>query len=271
MKPSFLSVNGVLSFVVCVGEGGRIRHHIGDEYRPVDVASPTTSTLRAVHVIDERHAWAVGDDGTAIWWDGNRWYHVALTDPADKLLTVAGGEDGIWVGGENRLILHKPHGEGGMHISALRTVKSIACAGSDAWFLMDDATIMHADDNGCRVIDAKAIEREHFNVLAVGGLDGDLFVAGQSGALFRQDGEAWEDIESGTFDDITAMAVEGPDIWIGTHRGELRHSWDSGRTWERAALNIFGAIYSVCIVDGVVWCVGSGGVVLQHRPAEGGE
>ena len=74
-----------------------------------------------------------------------------------------------------------------MHISCTHTVRSIACSGPEAWFLADEALIFHADDNGCRVIDSKAIEREQFNALAVGGVDGDLFVAGQSGVMVRQD------------------------------------------------------------------------------------
>lgn len=271
MKPSYQSVNGVLSFVVAVGEGGRIRHFVGDNYKPVDVESPTTSTLRSVYVIDETNAWAVGDDGAAIWWDGNRWFHVALTDPEDRLLTVAGGHDGLWIGGQNRLILHRPHGVGGMHISALRTVQSIVCSGSEAWFLMDDAAVMHADDNGCRFVGTKEIEREHLNALGVGGEGEDLLVVGQGGAMFRQDGEAWEDIDSGTFDDLLGVAADGPDVWTVTHKGELRHSYDRGRTWERAAISIFGALHSVCVVDGDVWAVGEGGVILQHRQADGGE
>ena len=42
-----------------------------------------------------------------------------------------------------------------MHISCLRTVRSITCAGSEVWILADDATIYHADDNGCRVVGTK--------------------------------------------------------------------------------------------------------------------
>jgi photosystem II stability/assembly factor-like uncharacterized protein len=271
MPSSFLSCNGVFSFVVVVGEGGRIRHFVGDEYRPMDVRSPTTSTLRSVFVASERSAYAVGDDGVVIAWNGSRWYHVELTDPYEHLRTVAGGDDGIWIGGDNRLILHRPDSLSGMHISCTHTVKSIACLGSEAWFLTDEALIFHADDNGCRVIDHKAIEREQFNALAIGGEDGDLLVAGQAGVMIRQDGAEWEDVDTGTFDDLLCLAADGPDVWAGTHRGELRHSYDNGQTWETAAINIFGAIYSVCIVDGVVWATGAGGVVMQHRPAEGGE
>lgn len=268
MKPSFLSVNGVLGLIVAVGEGGRIRHFHGDLYRPQDMPSPTMSTLRSVYVINEHMAFAVGDNGAAVWWDGSRWYHVALTDPEDQLLAVAGGEDGIWIGGEGRLILHRPHGIGGMHMSHLRTVRSIACCQQEVWILADDATIYHADDNGCRVIDSKAIEREHFNALGVGGVDGDLFAAGQSGVMVRQDGAEWEDVDTGTFDDFLCLAVDGPDVWAGTARGELRHSYDNGRTWETAACNIFGALHSICVVDGTVWATGENGVILQHRPAD---
>lgn len=93
-----------------------------------------------------------------------------------------------------------------------------------------------------------------------------MWIVGQSGAIIRGDGEHWETVGSGTEAALTSVCVNGPgDVWVTTGGGQLRHF--DGRGWEVAAFSPFGYLRSLCMVDGVVWCAGAGGVVLQHRPS----
>lgn len=72
MPQNLLACHGVLGFVCAVGESGQIIHFEGDVYRAKEVQSPTTDTLRAVWVESPWSAWACGDAGTVLRWDGSR-------------------------------------------------------------------------------------------------------------------------------------------------------------------------------------------------------
>jgi photosystem II stability/assembly factor-like uncharacterized protein len=65
-----LGIHGVENFMVVVGERGKIIHFAGDLYEAREMESPTTAHLNAVYVVSERCAWAVGEQGAVLRWDG---------------------------------------------------------------------------------------------------------------------------------------------------------------------------------------------------------
>ncbi len=270
MKPSFLSVNGVASFVVCVGSGGRIRHFAGDLYEPLDVASPTTATLRSVWVNSPLDAWAVGEKGTILHWDGTAWSAVLLAAATDDLLSVWSCEGEAWIGGVHRLIAHRPGGIGGMLVSAAHTIRHIWGTGpDDVFYLCDDGLVLHGSTRACQIISTPEMQGERYHAIGGGTGEDDVYLVGESGTITRWDGDQWLDVEFPTYDDLFGVAVDGPDLWVVSRLGELWHH--DGMRWEVAASVPFGILRSVAVIDGSVWAVGLSGVVLQHRPCDGGE
>ncbi len=268
MKPSFLSVNGVPAFVVAVGVGGRIRHFVGDTYEPLDVLSPTAATLRAVWVNSPLDAWAVGEQGTILHWDGAAWSAVLLAARTDDLLTVWSCDGEVWIGGTHRLISHRPGGVGGMLVSAAHVIRHIWGSGrDDVFFLCDEGLVLHGGSKGCQIISNREMRGAGYTALGGGSEEECVYFVGESGLVTRWDGDGWFDIESDIEDDLFGVAVEGPDLWTVSRIGQLWHY--DGRAWKVAASVPFGMLRSVCLVDGCVWAVGMGGVVLQHQPEDG--
>lgn len=111
MPQNYLGIHGVVGFVVAVGERGKIIHFAGDLYEAMAVDSPTMAHLNAVWVVSERCAWAVGEQGAVLRWDGTVWATIAMGAKDDELFAVwscheTDGRDSIWIGGRDTLMVH---------------------------------------------------------------------------------------------------------------------------------------------------------------------
>lgn len=268
MPQNALACHGVVGLTCVVGEGGKITHFAGDLYEPREVLSPTVNTLRSVWVESPVSAWAVGDAGTVLRWDGHVWHPVALASKHDNLLTVYGVGGDLWLGGEHRLILHRPHGVGGMLVSTQHTIRSIWASGrNDVWLLADASTVLHIGGNKYQEVPVPALASDRYHAIG-GNHPEDVFLVGAGGLVARWNGSRWQESASGTLDSFTAVCGgDAGDAWAVTAAGELRHHDAAG--WEVAA-TVHRGLNSVCVVDGVVWACGDGGIVVQHRPDDGG-
>ncbi len=100
-------------------------------------------------------------------------------------------------------------------------------------------------------------------------MDEAVWIGGMSGLVLRGDAEVWEEIDAKTESNISGIvALTEEDVWVTTEAGHLRHF--NGGGWRTEAFSAFGFLSALCVVDGTVWACGAGGVVLQHRPDDGG-
>lgn len=271
-RPSFHAISGVTGLVIAVGEGGRILQWTGDRYEPREVTSPTTCDLSAVWIESPESAWAVGDAGTVLRWDGHAqvWLPVALASRRQELHTVWGyPEGGIWIGGRRCLIQYQP-GNGGSTLTHTElTVVSVWGSGpDDIWFLCSGRTVLHWNGTSCQIMELPGEDDDEFYAIAGSAPDEDIWIAGLSGLLLRGDWEGWNVVDSGTEATLSGVCALGPDeVWTTTNAGQLRR-WNGSR-WSVEAFSAFGYLSGLCHVDGVIWAVGAGGVVLQHLPDNG--
>src|SRR5438045_196235 len=114
MPQNLLAIHGVPGLICAVGEGGRILMLKRSIYSATETCNPTKATLRGVYVESPTRAWAVGDEGTLLRWDGTAWYPVTLAGKHESLRSIWGcpGE-GIWVGGTKTLFNNPADGGGG--------------------------------------------------------------------------------------------------------------------------------------------------------------
>ncbi|ETR71102.1 MAG: hypothetical protein OMM_02742 [Candidatus Magnetoglobus multicellularis str. Araruama] len=70
------------------------------------VQTPTDSTLRAIWGLDHRNVYAVGDNGTILFFDGSHWHHME-SQTQERLFAVWGSSaNDIYVTGEKGVIQH---------------------------------------------------------------------------------------------------------------------------------------------------------------------
>ena len=268
--PALQAISGVVGLVVAVGEKGKILHFHGDIYSPLEVPSPTTCDLHAVWVESPHSAWAVGDAGTVLRWDGQVWLPVALASRKRELSTIWGcPQDGIWIGGRHTLIQYEP-GSGGSTLTHT-DCNVIAIWGSgpdDIWYLAAGRQVVHWNGTMPTIMELPGEDDDEFYAISGSASDEDISIGGLSGLLARGDGEGWHVLCSGTEATISGVCAVGPDeVWVVTGDGQLRR-WNGVR-WSVEAFSAFGYLSGLCYVDGVIWACGAGGVVLQHQPDNG--
>jgi len=268
MPQNLLACHGALGLVCAVGGNGRIVHFEGDVYRAKEVQSPMEHDLRGVFVESPHRAWAVGDAGTILRYDGERWHPVALASRVSALTCIWGHpSDGISIGGRRYLLnMHPTHDATLIDSDAdLRAIWGRHP--EDVWYVCGGRLALHWGGERAERIDLPGDDDEEWSAVA-GTDDGLTYIVGVSGCMLRTDGRRWEEIATDTTELLTGAVCVGRSLYVTTDGGMVRQ-WD-GRRWRTVAFSAFGALHAVCHVDGVIWACGDRCVVIQHRPDEGG-
>ena len=175
-----------------VGWNGTILRYANGTW--ATVPSPSSTTLRAVRVIDSSSVFAVGENGTILHYDGNqdgRWE--PMESGVDVLLT------GVW----------------GTNTSP-----------DDVFAVGDDGTVLRYDGttkSQWTAIDTEASWRLH---AVWGSGPNDVFAAGDGGQLIHYDGETWtsmNDLESIAYLLRSLWGRSARDIFAGSQNGKLFH------------------------------------------------
>lgn len=266
MPQNLLAINGVVGLVCAVGEKGRITMFKGDIYHPVEVQSPTVHDLRAVWVESPWSAWACGDAGTVLRFDGERWTPQATGTRLDALTAIWGHPaDGLWVGGRRHMFNRHPSYGSSLYDSDAE-IRAIWGRGpEDLWFICAGRLALHWTGEKVERVALPGDDDEEWS--AVAGSDAGTFIMGPSGFMLHFDGRAWLELPTDTTDLITGAVFCGPLLYVVTDGGQVREY--DGRRWRTVAFSAFGPLHSVCVVDGVLWACGARGVVIQHMPDGG--
>jgi photosystem II stability/assembly factor-like uncharacterized protein len=218
------------------------------------------------------------DADTAIMAMGT-WRQVAV--PTSVMLTgiAAPGGNRMWAVGHDAVILHSA--DGGETWARQYSDPERQAPLLDVWF-ENAATgwavgayglALHTSDGG-KTWEKREIDDQERHLYAVtAGADGALYVAGESGALFRSadKGETWDELASpykGSFFGLLALR-EGPLLVFGM-RGQLYRSADQGKSWRQVETKTVASLTAAWEgEDGRVVLVGVGGTVLDSN--DGGQ
>jgi photosystem II stability/assembly factor-like uncharacterized protein len=207
------------------------------------------------------------------------WRQVAV--PANVLLTAIAAPDAtsLWAVGHDAVILHSAdRGETWVKQYSAPDAQATLL---DAWF--ESATTGWAvgayglalrTGDGGKTWEKREIDDQERHLYALTpAADGALYVAGESGALFRSadKGETWDELESpykGSYFGLVALR-EGPLLAFGM-RGQLYRSADQGKSWRPIQTKTTASLTAGRqAADGRVVIVGLGGTVLVS--ADGGQ
>jgi len=174
--------------------GGWCRDALNPDGTPI-----TTRHLRAVFALDTGHAWAVGDSGTLLIWNGTSWRAFTGTRPADDLFAVwASSPTDVWVAGitgdPEQLQAVYAHFDG---TSFDRYCKPLAkrpegifgFSATDVWSVGTSGTMFRWNGAGPTWYAAPLVTSESLS--DVTGLNGKMWAVGSNGALLEHTGSAW--------------------------------------------------------------------------------
>jgi hypothetical protein len=191
-------------------------------WRPM--TSGTAKTLRGVWVMNQSDAYAVGDDGVALHYDGFAWSHIpdleTLTT-ASPLIGIWGSTDELFVLAGNRKVFH--FASGAWMQQSLASVRPLAAIGGTA--------------------------------------ANDVYAAGLLGELWHYDGTAWSSITSGSTSEVYAgvWGSAASDVYLAGNDGGagiVRHY--DGSAWSKVhtvANNPLVAVWGSSAAD--VYAIGA--------------
>ena len=217
------------------------------------VSSPTSVNLNAVCIVNspdapdndltEVDAWAVGDSGTIVHWDGNSW--TTVTSPTTNNLysvVFSSTELGRAVGGTlDRGIILRYDG------SSWSEWKTISYSGNQSGTDPMNATLYSVTSDPSGMVG---------------------WIVGAGGETLGWDGITWYGISSGVSDTLRSVAmVHGSnDAWAVGDNGRIVH-WN-GATWTSLTTPTMQPLYTIQMINASnAWAAGgtpNSGVVLNY-------
>jgi hypothetical protein len=245
----------------------------------------TQQNLRAVHGTGPDAVWAVGDGGTARFYNGAQWSPLSLPTTEDLNAVFALSTSDVYVAGDNGLILRYDGGDWSSPYTPAGSPRMLniwASSPSDVYVSGTASTLLHYDGTAWKSQSLSPVFSS-FNIHRVWGLGpsevyvaaellgGPYPVAGEvahgGGWVYRFDGTAWSEFYTDPFQDVWSIwGSATDDIWASGDFGSIIHydgdDWstvwypntNTGKllqsSWGSAAANIFIA--------------GTGGLILQY-------
>ncbi len=217
LAPDFAGVSAVSSTEAwAVGDVGTIYRFDGSAWNKV--TSGTGSTLRGVWAAGADDVWAVGDAGTVV--------HVkngsatAMSGgTTQNLLTVWGtGPNDIWAAGAAGAVVRYT-GTSFVPVTGPATSKAITSIwgnlSSNIWMVAGPDVFVWNGNNYQKYTPSGT------DLAAVAGYGADLYVVGTKGQLHRYSGGNFSLIETGTRNNLYAVALSATTLWLAGDNGTI--------------------------------------------------
>jgi len=203
-----LRIPSVVGLLLVSGACARAPRTPGDR-----VTGPVLS-LRAIAGSGSNRAWAVGDAGTIVQWNGREWTAVANTSGDDLIDLCVETADRAWaVGSHGRVVRWDGHAWQELRRPVQTALRAVWCTGrGTVWLVGDDAVVLRSESDGSFA----RVATPSGDWLDVGGTcSDDVWLVGRHGRIVRGGEGRWTDVPSGTHADLYGIAVVGgSDVWI---------------------------------------------------------
>jgi hypothetical protein len=232
-----MSAGGVEDDLYAVGgspESGIIRHFDGERWRPEDLGDLSPPLLNWAQRFDDATAIIVGNDGTALRFDGVAWE--LMDTPTDEDLW------GVW-----------------------------GVSPDDVWAVGGRGTpdsqriILRFDGDSWREVPVE-LERPGVNAFykVWGSSADDVWIVGQNGALIRFDGQEFQEFGIGFARDLISVWGTGPgDVYVVGGRGNGVIARFDGESWTAEDLAPAPGLNGVWVSEHGVWVAGARGTLRE--------
>ncbi len=276
--------------LVAVGERGHILLSDDEGATWTQASVPASVQLNAVTFVDERHGWAVGEDGLILHTrdGGQRWQkQLDLRDADQKgpLLDVefTSPEEGYAVGVFSKLYRTADAGQNWVSWDAHADNPdawhffAIATVGSQTIYITSEVGLLFRSVDGGEHFEPMQTPHEgsFHGVLARAGENGrdELVLFGVGGKLFvsGDGGENWANIETGTTAGLSggAWLADGSAMLVGADGVLLKVAADLGSVHRSHRENGLPLSSVLELSDGGFIFVGLGGIQSTGSPANG--
>jgi hypothetical protein len=151
---------------------------------------PTAERLRAIWKSGPDDAWAVGDAGTVVHWDGVTWSRPYEGSAEETFSAVwASSPHDVWLGGDQGIV-HFDGKSWSTSFPGIHDVRSIwGSSADDIWMVSNGGYVRRW--NGFMFVSYSAPEISNLIGSVWGSASDNVWAAGTKGQMFRFDGSAW--------------------------------------------------------------------------------
>ncbi len=194
---------------------------------------PVAERMFSVWTWASFEAWACGDNGVILHWDGNTWTPVVNSGTTQQLLSIWGrSPTDIWAVGAGGTIVHYDGTKWTLQPSGTAaTLTGVAGAGAVVW-ACGDGGVMVRHNGFVWQLQANVVNTALNEIFALGV--NDVWMVGDNGTAIHFDGITWASINTGSAANLTG--IWGPnttEIWAVGSQGTIL-KWD-GAAWNAVA------------------------------------
>lgn len=273
--------------VWAVGENGTILTRKDNEW--MSIPSPVETTLFSTAFALPDDGWAVGDEAI-LRWDGNTWTKVLSPTSVLRSIDVVSGDD-AWAVGDRGTILHWNGVEWAtaisstatvtMHLMSVDMVSTIdgwAAGGADVEPDFDIYAPVILRWNGSDWSEVDVTVQAYSLILRsvdmVSETDGWIVGGGlwaNSSTILRWDGTSWKEIPHSASSILGSVSMASEDEgWIGTLDGVLY--WDGSAWTQKSIPDSYSSHFEIwspgvpvaALPSGETWLAREGGIALYH-------
>jgi len=242
---------------------------------------PVGTDLYAVAVIDQLHAYIVGDNGTILQTvDGGATWTAQSSGTTALLLALSFIDPNTaWIVGDtdqNNMgtILHTVNGGGDWtQQPSLSTnpLFAVSFFGNSGWAAGGGGTLLHTADGATWGSQNPATTNQLFGIamtsFAVSPVVYAGFAVGDFGAIAHtgDSGNTWTAQRSGTTSALFAVTSVDPQFaWAAGDSGTILRTRDGGANWTPQVTNVAMSLFGIQFIDGDIgWAVGDAGTILH--------
>jgi len=210
--------------------------------RFINVSSPVTETLRGVWLESRNLGFSVGEAGTIIKYDGDKW--VSILSPtatrlnkvnSDTLGVIAPNTIGAWAVGSSGVLVYYD-------------------TGTELWVLDAQSGIITA---------------ENLNGILIYDVNTEAYAVGDNGTILYWDGTSWTALASGTTETLLGITYDdNGDLWVCGTNGLLLKSTD-WVTWTAIVSGVTKRLNYIWFTASrdIGYAVGADGIILSIIPS----
>lgn len=250
--------------------GSKILHHDGKEWSVQ--ASPGSSALYSIHVLDYGNAWAVGEKGAIFRYDGSGWSAQTSGTTWSLRSVFALSDDNAWAVGDSGTILHYDGIKWSAQASGTTyNLQSVHALDSDnVWVVGETATILRY--NGTSWLQEACPGNPHLYAVCAIGLDNVW--AGGSQVILHYDGTEWlpEDVDVHSYAYCMGIsAIDEMNVWVAGESGIIYYDgsgWSQQYDINTNPYDKKAPLLEIDVLDeNNVWAVGFVGTILYGTKA----
>jgi cysteine-rich repeat protein len=223
-----------------------------------------TRALRGVWAASATAAWAVGDSATIRRWNGTAWTAESAGSVTSDLFDVRGTSDtDVWAVGADGRILHRTGGTwSAVSSGSSRTLHGVWAPMATQVFAGGFHGVIRLWDGAAWGTSTSGVTDDLY---AVSGASGNGWTVGEGGTILRWSGTRWSSSSSATSALLRGVYAAPSGLAWAVGDGGVIRAW-SGSAWSSATSGVSVRLEGVWgASDAEVWAVGAGGTILRWR------